>query len=373
MISERSVPTITNSSGQTLYTDDRELVYTQMAGKYLRNAQLSGMDLQGIDFRDCNLSEANFEGANLSGCKFDNADLTKANLRNAILNGASLKKCNLEYSNLEYASMQRVNLEDANLQKTWAPRVDLTGSYLVRANLSAANVSNAMVRDVEFRNTRIGGANVTGVDFSGNRLLDVNHMGVFETGFWSTSGNSMDCWPPRDFHSNSDDPIFDSTTKWPRGMRFPKKRLTIKSIAAQAFWIWVSVSCPILVCAVLDIGPTRWLWNRIDNMGGLLLSAVAAAAVATIAEMLRIIVTNRLVGANPEYFFGATLDKCEKRFATHTREQESGEAVVSPIDRLNGTNLVHPSSEENMYSRGPSLFDRTGSHLDFIRSVLKTQ
>lgn len=374
MISERSVPTITNSSGQTLYTDDRELVYVQMAGKYLRNAQLSGMDLQGIDFRDCNLSEANFEGANLSGCKFDNADLSKANLRNAILNGASLKKSNLEYATLENASMQRVNLEDANLQRAWAPRVDLTGSDLSRADLGAANVSNAIVCDVKFFGTQIGNTNLTGVDFTGNKGLEFTSDTAFRT-WWRSEDThgEMDCWPPREFLTYSNDPIFDSSTKWPRGMRFPRRKLNVKSIATQAFWVWVSVSCPLLVCAVLNVGPTRRLWNQYDTFGGLVALVVAAAAIATIAEVLRIIVTNRLVDTNPEYFFGATLHKCEKKFATHTREKESGEAVVSPIDKLNGTNLVHPSCEEDMYSRGPSLFDRTGSHLDFIRSVLKTQ
>lgn len=374
MISERSVPTITNSSGQTLYTDDRELVYVQMAGKYLRNAQLSGMDLQGIDFRDCNLSEANFEGANLSGCKFDNADLSKANLRNAILNGASLKKSNLEYATLENASMQRVNLEDANLQSAWAPRVDLTGSDLSRADLGVANVSNAIVCDVKFFGTHIGNTNLTGVDFTGNKGLEFTSNPAFRT-WWRSEDThgEMDCWPPREFLTYSNDPIFDSSTKWPRGMRFPKRRLKVKSVFAHAFWIWVSVSCLVRVCAVLDIGPTRWLWNRIDNMGGLLMSAVAAAAVATIAEMLRIVVTNRLVDTNPEYFFGVTCLKSEKKFATHTRRVDGEQAVVSPIDILRGTNLVHPSCEEDMYSRGPSLFDRTGSHFDFIRSLLKPQ
>ena len=343
MISERSVPTITNSLGQTLYTDDRDHVYVQMAGKYLRNAQLSGMDLQGIDFRDCNLSEANFEGANLSGCKFDDADLSKANLRNAILDKASLRKTNLEGSTLEDASMQGADLEEANLQNSWAPKVDLSSSNLIRANLSRANLAHAKVQDSHLSWTRIGGANLTGVDFTGNRLLDVNHVGVFETELWSSTKNSIE-WPPKDFHTDTLDPVFDNTTKWPRGMRFPKRRLQYKIVAEQGLLFFGVLSLALLFSALLGFGAARSFlrYGNSMGMGGLLATSVFVIAISIIAEVIRIVVTNRLVDIEPDLYYSASMHECER---------QNNEVRYVVIPRL----------------------ERTTSYLDFLRSLLKSQ
>lgn len=364
------MPTITNVTGQILYTDEREHVYEQMAGKYLRNAQMSGMDLQGVDFRDCNFAEANFEGSNLSGCKFDKSDLSKANLRNAILDGASLKAVNLEEANLENASMRSVYLEECNLRKCWAPRVDFSSSNLKHANLSEANLENATVTNAFFSYTRMDGTNISGVDFSDNNSLKGN-SGAFTVEYWTPQTKTVDLWPPRVFHISSYNPAFDKTTKWPREMRFPKRVPIFKDIAIHGFCIGSSVLIVLFVGALVGIGAARSIYQNINNWGGFLVFAIAAAAIATIAELFRVVQTNRLLNTNPEHYFSSTIYKCEKEFALHSRPDESCETVVSPLDRLRGKNMLHPSRDESWYCvSAPD--KRTESYLDFLWSLLKS-
>lgn len=321
------MPTISNALGQSLYTDEREQIYEQMAGKYLRNAQLSGMDLQGIDFRDCNLAEANFEGSNLSGCKFDKSDLSKANLRNAIFDRASMRAVKLEEANLENASMRGVDLEEANIRKASVAHVDLTDSKLIRADLSEANLENATVANAFFSSTRMDRANISGVDFSDNNLLKSNHGGVFTT--WNSAHQTADWWPPRLFHTDSADPVFDQSTKWPRAMRFPKRVLRLKDIAIHAFWIWVTAVIVLVIGVLLGSEVARAFAQYRESA-----IPVVAIAIATAAELFRVIQTNQIIDTKPERYFSSTIYECEKgSYGSHTRPNGSGYGVASHSNR----------------------------------------
>jgi hypothetical protein len=65
----------------------------------LRHADLTGMDLSGLDFRGADLSGADLTGASLAG-----ADLTAARLTGASIGTADLTAANLEFAQLDTAS-----------------------------------------------------------------------------------------------------------------------------------------------------------------------------------------------------------------------------------------------------------------------------
>lgn len=116
---------------------------------YLKEANLTGFDLQGYNLENMNLKESNltnvnFTGANLSranikeaivtGTVFENADCSNANMKELEFLNNNLKECNLKGANLKEADLTGVNLSKA----------DLSGAYLSEATLDNINLEGAV-------------------------------------------------------------------------------------------------------------------------------------------------------------------------------------------------------------------------------------
>lgn len=106
----------------------------------LCDVDLSGLDLQGVDFRESDLSGANLENTNLSG----------ADLREAYLSETNLKDADLSFANMWRADLYKANLEKAILYQTNLSEADLSFSNLLHVkglsytNLSEANLNQAI-------------------------------------------------------------------------------------------------------------------------------------------------------------------------------------------------------------------------------------
>jgi uncharacterized protein YjbI with pentapeptide repeats len=81
-----------------------------LAGAYLRGANLACANLRGANLDGAILINANLAGANLRG-----ANLDSANLINASLLGANLSGANLAGADLRGAKLSGANLDGANL------------------------------------------------------------------------------------------------------------------------------------------------------------------------------------------------------------------------------------------------------------------
>jgi len=101
-------------------------------GSYEPDADLSGLDLKGIDFSRVNFPNANFSGSNLEGANFDRAFMPEANFA-----GANLKDANLYWVSLTKANLSDVNFSEANLN-----RAALMGANIQNAQLAGANLDN---------------------------------------------------------------------------------------------------------------------------------------------------------------------------------------------------------------------------------------
>lgn len=164
-----------------------------LAGADLSDLNLAGMDLHGIvltpieyqfanslpaDIADTNLSGANLHRANLRGAKLGLVDLANADLRGADLEGTLLYRSNLRQAKLISANLRGAVLDEACLIRAnlWAARLqgaslqatDLRGATLRRAELDGADLSDARLQETDLR-----GASLKDVDLS---LLWDNEM-----------------------------------------------------------------------------------------------------------------------------------------------------------------------------------------------------
>jgi len=109
-------------------------------GKYkvtadLSEANLSGLDLSGVDFHGANLRETDLSGAKLEHADFIEADLTNAKLNNAKLFDAEFYGANLIGTELKKAGLLRTNFVYANLGEANLEQAVLHTTFFVSANL----------------------------------------------------------------------------------------------------------------------------------------------------------------------------------------------------------------------------------------------
>ncbi|APR88364.1 hypothetical protein A7982_13713 [Minicystis rosea] len=118
------------------------------AHRDLTGADLSHLDLHGMDFRDAIL-----EAAVLAGADLRDADLTSAVCAHADLDGADLTG----------AKLTGANFGGATLRDIKARGIDLTGTIFAKANLSGADFAGATISSADFSEATGTGADFTGV------------------------------------------------------------------------------------------------------------------------------------------------------------------------------------------------------------------
>ncbi len=79
----------------------------------LRNCDLSGREMSGVNLYNADLNGANLSNANLSGANLGGTDLTGANLSGANLDNADLFTSTLIGAPFDHASLRTTNMDDA--------------------------------------------------------------------------------------------------------------------------------------------------------------------------------------------------------------------------------------------------------------------
>lgn len=134
-----------------------------------QRADLSGLDLSGLDLKRANLAKADLSGANLEGAVLAYANLSEANLTGANLNNVDLGSANLRETHLENASIENANLKNANLFKT-----DLTGANMKGADLRKVNLEEVNLNGADLKEANLEGANFYDVKMNSANLESAN-------------------------------------------------------------------------------------------------------------------------------------------------------------------------------------------------------
>ena len=130
-----------------------DLTGADMKGASLYQAQLIGAKLDDADLSDVR-APANFTRSSLKAAKLVNADLgadmknqsmglIRGVLNNADLDGANLTGANLNRVDFEFASLRGTNLTGANLTYADLGGADLTGARIGDANFRQADLDSA--------------------------------------------------------------------------------------------------------------------------------------------------------------------------------------------------------------------------------------
>jgi uncharacterized protein YjbI with pentapeptide repeats len=159
----------------------------------LTEADLTSLDLHGINFTKADLSDANLyrsdlRNADISSAYLCGADLRESNLRwsdlnRAILRWANLNRADLYHANfflsdIGYSQLREANLNCARLFKANLCGADLRTSCLKSADLRGANLSWSHLCEADFTGADLTFANLTEADLERSNLVDCRIFGI---------------------------------------------------------------------------------------------------------------------------------------------------------------------------------------------------
>jgi len=134
----------------------------KLADSYLIGANFSSAQLIGADLRRAVLENASLTGANLGEAKASLVNLQGGSLGQVSAVGGDFSFADLTQSNWQGADLSGANFSQAQLQDA-----DLSSTKLVKANLNQAQLQNAKLQNANLSAVDLRGANVTGADFLG--------------------------------------------------------------------------------------------------------------------------------------------------------------------------------------------------------------
>ncbi len=160
-----------------------------------RSADLSGLDLPGINLSQAPLDDTDFRRSVFARADFSGAYVGNAYLQLCDFSGANLEACDLDSSDLyradlSGATLNRAKLIGARLQECKAVgarlvAADLSGGDLVMADFSGADLSGANLQDANLEGAILRGAKLSLARLAGARLADADFT---DSSWWRARG-----------------------------------------------------------------------------------------------------------------------------------------------------------------------------------------
>jgi len=144
----------------------------------LEFANLSGLDLRGIDFRKTNLSGADMTSCRLQGSHFLDTNLTRAILYEADLSGTNLSGSDLSHANLQKAILVEANMTNAKMVEASLRQADLSQADFTQSDLAKADLHFAKCSGTDFRRAVLADANFGRAFLRGAMFRGANIMGA---------------------------------------------------------------------------------------------------------------------------------------------------------------------------------------------------
>lgn len=143
-----------NLSGLNLRGID--LSYSRPQYVDFSKADLTGANLLKTDFYHANLSEARLDGANCLEADFDSAILWWSRCWGATFDGANFCGVSMQSADLSYSKCNHANFEYADLQAATFYLSKLNGASFYNARLFHTNFNNADLDNSDFTNSHMG-------------------------------------------------------------------------------------------------------------------------------------------------------------------------------------------------------------------------
>jgi uncharacterized protein YjbI with pentapeptide repeats len=140
----------------------------------LTEADLSVLDLHGINFNKANLSDVNLYRTDLRKANISSADLCGADLRETDLRWLDLSGTNLRWANLIRADLYQANLSLSDIGNAQLYEANLYHANLVKARLCGADLRTACLNAADLRGANLSGANLCKADLRGADLTFAN-------------------------------------------------------------------------------------------------------------------------------------------------------------------------------------------------------
>lgn len=162
--------------------------------RYLSEADLSGVNLEGIDFsgaklknvnfrkaklskanfKECNLCDINFSFAYLEEANFEKSKIIDTDFREAFLKKANFKYCNLNMIHFAKAFMQSVVFRDAQIVNFYLNETVLSGSDFLKAYMVGGEIKDTNFQYAILEEAHLGYMDLTGVTFESANLANIS-------------------------------------------------------------------------------------------------------------------------------------------------------------------------------------------------------
>lgn len=160
-----------------------ELRQAILSGADLNHANLSGVGLNDAMLNDADLTEIDLSGADLSGAMLQRANLRRADLSGALLRQASLIEADLTEAVLSGADLYRANLCGADLSGAELEMAMLSEATLAGANLTGATLTNTFLSGATLSEARLDHAKLSGCRVSGLAASNIQMAGATQADF----------------------------------------------------------------------------------------------------------------------------------------------------------------------------------------------
>jgi len=144
----------------------------------LAHADLTGATLSALDIQEADCQGANFTEADLSEALLVRSDFSKAILRDADLMRAELREARLELAEAEGAGFAEADLSRATLEGADFTAADLSFCRLHHANLSRCNLTDASLENAWGRRIQAETARVDMLKSAGANFCESNFMSI---------------------------------------------------------------------------------------------------------------------------------------------------------------------------------------------------
>lgn len=124
---------------------------------------LSGQNLDGMDFSHCLMEQVNLTGASLIGANFEGAVLARANLNNANCTQANFNNANIGASQCHNTRFDQCEFNNSKLSKA-----DFTGSSFIGAHITQPEALEIKLNDCDFSSAKIKNLPFLELTMSGN-------------------------------------------------------------------------------------------------------------------------------------------------------------------------------------------------------------